>query len=474
MLFFRLRKPTWLLVLLALCLVGACAPKGPLYAPNPSNPIGRVALLPLQNNTNDVEGPLAVRKVMAIAMAARQYNVQSLEETDKILREQIGLTLGAQFKPEFLPAITQALNVDGLVVGTLFDFDHVISGLYNVSKVRASFTLLDARTQKPFWENGVGVRTIVTRGAANVLATGVADGKEKGDTGPEWITHHRAGVENDWNPKKKKKGIVEDTAEDLAVGLVAGLLGELLGKATNTYLSSETNEMVAMVVNTMPVGPGVHAISQTQVNNQTVSGQPQRRSSLWPAFGNLDFGKKDFHAVVKTTVQVKSSKGKSEQWSTITRAGNKLRIADVSGPNVTTQDSVDSGGTHSVLIHRGEDRKTFYAVQASKRYLSCSEGQGCYFGGVILEQKSLGKEMREGQITIKNRVRLLFPDGEEWKGLFWNAPQYGGLTVKSILENEHVRMVSIVSHVQLGSSFSESFFEVPKGFKKVSSPDELE
>ena len=61
-----------------------------------SNPLKRVAILPLKNDTNDVDGPEVMRKKMVQALERRSYVVKDLKETDQILRDRMGITLGGQ------------------------------------------------------------------------------------------------------------------------------------------------------------------------------------------------------------------------------------------------------------------------------------------------------------------------------------------------------------------------------------------
>ncbi|RLC08579.1 MAG: hypothetical protein DRI24_23165, partial [Deltaproteobacteria bacterium] len=46
-----------------------------------TNPIKRLAMLPIQNDTMDVGAPDFVREKLASAVQKRYYNVQPLEET---------------------------------------------------------------------------------------------------------------------------------------------------------------------------------------------------------------------------------------------------------------------------------------------------------------------------------------------------------------------------------------------------------
>jgi hypothetical protein len=88
----KMRLPKLLVVISALALIGGCAMPTPVPSGNPNNPIKRLAVLPLVNNTNDVDAPEFVRERLVAALEARLYNVQPLEETDQILRDQMGIS----------------------------------------------------------------------------------------------------------------------------------------------------------------------------------------------------------------------------------------------------------------------------------------------------------------------------------------------------------------------------------------------
>ena len=72
-------------------------------------------MLPLINDTTDVDAPNFVREKLAAAIQRRFYNVQPLEETDRILRDQLGITLGGQLGMATTAQLREALQVEGLL-----------------------------------------------------------------------------------------------------------------------------------------------------------------------------------------------------------------------------------------------------------------------------------------------------------------------------------------------------------------------
>ena len=111
----RARVALWIIGVLLVC--AACSPlHDPMYrrvAPDASNPIRTVAVLPLVNNTNDVEAPGYVRDELVLRLLAMQYVVKPVMQSDQILRDQLGITLGRQLDLATVQQLGDALGVDG-------------------------------------------------------------------------------------------------------------------------------------------------------------------------------------------------------------------------------------------------------------------------------------------------------------------------------------------------------------------------
>src|SRR3972149_3826880 len=84
----------------AVLLLSACSMpviKMTSFPPDPANPIYTVALLPVYNSSNDVVAPQMIREVAEKHVQRRgHYSVKTLSETDQLLRDQVGITLGSQ------------------------------------------------------------------------------------------------------------------------------------------------------------------------------------------------------------------------------------------------------------------------------------------------------------------------------------------------------------------------------------------
>ena len=130
-----------------------------------------------------------LRKKLAQALENRSYVVKDLKETDKILRDRMGITLGGQLSLTTAQELGRELGVEGVLYGTLMDFDESTLGAINVKKVRGKFKIVNATTGQTVWERGLGVRSELVMqskyGAAATVASRAADARDKE---APWVT----------------------------------------------------------------------------------------------------------------------------------------------------------------------------------------------------------------------------------------------------------------------------------------------
>lgn len=119
---------------------------------DPTNPIRTVAVLPMINNTSDMDGPELVRKGFNRLVGNRFYEVMSTPKIDEILRDRMGITLGGQLGLTNAQKLGEELGVDGVIYGELLDFNYIITGFYNSKVVRAKFKLVSTKTGNTVWE----------------------------------------------------------------------------------------------------------------------------------------------------------------------------------------------------------------------------------------------------------------------------------------------------------------------------------
>lgn len=150
------------LVLALFALVTACVHLPPV-TPNPGSPVKSLAILPVVNNSVDVDGPAAVQE--ALYQEALHYHfpvVKPNAETNQILKDQMSLTLGSQLDMATPQKLGTALGVDAVMYASLEDFSQKITGVYNVKRVRIRAKLVDCKTGEVLWKNGIGIKQALT------------------------------------------------------------------------------------------------------------------------------------------------------------------------------------------------------------------------------------------------------------------------------------------------------------------------
>jgi hypothetical protein len=242
-----MKRTTRLVVLLLmLSLIAAC---GHMQRPkaNPGNPIKRLVLLPMQNDTNDVDGPVIVRGKLVAAFQEKFYNVIPVNESDQMLRDKLGVSLGGQLKDVAPEKLGAALDAEGVLYGTLIDFGATTTGFYNVRKVRAKVKLVNTKTGAIFWENGMGVK--IESKSGGLIGEGadvVADVSDDQDDVP-WET-----IEVQNNDQAGLLG-------NLAIGLGQQLIENMM----DTSFDRESTELAVRITRALPLGPGTSVLPQS-------------------------------------------------------------------------------------------------------------------------------------------------------------------------------------------------------------------
>ncbi len=235
-------------------LLAGCAAHHPPRPYDAGNPLKRVAVLPLKNETTDVDGPVVLRKRMIEALEDHSYMVRDVKETDQILRDQMGITLGGQLDLTTALKLGEILGVEGVLYGTLMDFDEMTTGAINVKKVRGKFKLVNAMTGQTVWERGLGVRSELIMqsgyGVAAALAARAADARDKDVS---WVTIQS----------------ITTGSEKLGESFAIGLGTKLLTKAIGMHLDHESTELARRITEDLPWGPGPGAVSAVHPQDLT-------------------------------------------------------------------------------------------------------------------------------------------------------------------------------------------------------------
>ncbi len=245
-----------LLLILATWLFVGCA--GPRVIPvNPSNPIRRVAILPMLDNSDDVDAPTRVREEFFNRLSKYHYEIQPLQETTDILNQQMGISMGKQLDMATPQDIGKTLGVDGIFYGYLLDFEEVTVGVANTYKVRMGWKLVDIKTGKISWGKGVGVRRTQSIGGLAGLGSNEAE-KVDALPGSNDPMNEMPGLDRWISMGNQSTGFVG--------GLVSGIGGKLVDGITGNSLKKEIDFAFNHLFPGMLIGPGsqVTMVSDTK------------------------------------------------------------------------------------------------------------------------------------------------------------------------------------------------------------------
>ncbi len=240
------RRVVWVALLACLSLA-ACVPLR-MVPPDPSNPIRTVAVLPLVNNTNDVGAPAYVREQFTKELVRHQYAIKPLAEVDRILKDQMGVTLGAQLDMTTPQELGRTLGVDGVFYGSLDEFNHKITGIYNVKRVRIRTKLVNCKTGATVWKNGIGVKSVLSAGKAGMAASAVGTLQDAKETGAELPPLFGESVPAHWF-ELPKQVLPKDTKEEAGAALAAALGEKLITSALHVPLFLETSAAIDILLN---------------------------------------------------------------------------------------------------------------------------------------------------------------------------------------------------------------------------------
>lgn len=241
-----------LLLLTLVLLLASCTAHLPRYAPDISNPVYTVAVLPFYNVTNDVGGAMALRDEFQRRLQNRHYKFMPLKEVDEILLNRMGITLGDQLEMTDAVELGKVLGVDGVVYGYVLNFDDITTGVYNVKKVRAGFKFVDTKTGQTVWTGGKGVKTVIAGGKAGV---GISVLKEAMDDDRFSAFDTIKGIEEiqglkDWHI------VVAGATRKVENAAILSLGEKLVTKALGVHLWLESNTMMDLAMKGFPSGPG--------------------------------------------------------------------------------------------------------------------------------------------------------------------------------------------------------------------------
>ncbi|MBI3398748.1 MAG: DUF799 family lipoprotein [Deltaproteobacteria bacterium] len=468
-----IRSMFYLFILLSILWISGCAIPRPHIPANPANPIKTVAVLPMVNQTNDVEAPEKVREIFAAKLPERCYISKPIKEINQILKDELGITLGSQLDMSNPKELGQKLGVDAVIYGALFNFEEKTTGVLNIRRARAGFKLVDAKTGAVVWGRGQGIKseTRMTEGSAGAVAgaaSGVSkyqdvkEGKDTKDVG-DYV-----GVQ-DWHDLPPEKAMSEQLGQGgIIAGFVGGLAEKTVKKATGTFLKHESEVMVDMILNTLPAGPGSAWCGGVQVAipASVMPAIPEPKMPEFSIPGYFEFGKRDFTADMIMTSVVKSNNEKMIFDAKIAKLGNKFRSEiDMAKALKAKGGEMPPGFGRNIFITRS-DLKLDYIVYPDKtKYLEVPIKEEKYEKPKIERQK-IGAEIIDGHPCDKYKVKITDKDSNVEEGYLWEAKDLDRFVIRAEMENKDAKSVVELKNIKLVSP-PKALFEVPQGYVKA-------
>ncbi len=435
-------------------LLSACATpprhRVPLYY-DANNPLKRVAVLPMKNDTVDVGGPELVRKKMINALEDKSYIVKEVKETDQILRDQMGITLGGQLEMTTAQKLGEVLGVEGVLYGTLMDFDETTTGVVDVRKVRAMFRLVNTATGQAVWERGLGVRAeTYLYGKSGSVAAAVTRAADARDKDVPWVT------------------IDSTAASESNVGraFAAEMGVKLLSKAIGIHLEHESDEMVKRITQSLPWGPGPGtAAPAIIVRKPPMPPLPVAQPALYGYYGYLDYGKQSMSAIMVSTTTDKNGK-EIRLDMPFAKAGDKIRMdIDLSGA-VEQPASMPAALAKLSVIHRGDTGTSFTLYPHTRKFMTSPIAGAASAEKPTIEKTKIGSELVNNHPSDKYKVKITYRDGLIQEGFLWAATDLDGMTIKSDVGNADGRVVTELMDIVLKTP-PEGLFEIPADYTEA-------
>lgn len=153
------------------------------------------------------------------------------------------------------------------------------------------------------------------------------------------------------------------------------------------------------------------------------------------------------------------------------KMGNKTRMENVAMGGLVTISLTDAGKSISL----NTKNKTYFEQTIQEKVPSI------YGSNVVVEKKKVGSETFDGHPCIKYDAVFYKKDKpqEKFKALLWEAQDLGGLPVRHEIEVPEAKkmggsgkMLSELKEIKTGAA-TAAMFEVPQGYKKVNSMNEV-
>jgi len=101
----------------------------------------KVAVAPMENKSNDLSASDIIRDAFVDGVARKGFAVVPVDESDRLLRETLGISYGGQLPTTTPEEVCKALGVEAVFYGEVQEWSKTTTGIYNSSTVAASFRM---------------------------------------------------------------------------------------------------------------------------------------------------------------------------------------------------------------------------------------------------------------------------------------------------------------------------------------------
>jgi len=130
----------------------------------------KVAVAPMENQTNDLAASDIIRDAFVEGVARKGFAVMPVAESDRILRETLGISYGGQLPSTTPEEVCEALGAEAVFYGEVREWGKTTTGIYNSLTVAASFRM-HRKDGALLWEGSDRqVRRDMPRGGQNLGA----------------------------------------------------------------------------------------------------------------------------------------------------------------------------------------------------------------------------------------------------------------------------------------------------------------
>ncbi len=115
--------------------------------------VERIAILPLENNTDDTFAAERVRDILSTSILAQgYYNVVEKGNLARFLNEEVASDKGTLLDKSVAQRLGKDLKVDAYIAGAIDDYRQVSNGPYSYWVVAATLRLVDIKSGEIIWQ----------------------------------------------------------------------------------------------------------------------------------------------------------------------------------------------------------------------------------------------------------------------------------------------------------------------------------